>query len=114
MAKINLESLTVEQLAQLQADAATLMAAKQQEQSDALRATIKAMVKDAGHDVVPFLRSMLPSKSTSKKSVQTAGKRSKPAVKYRKGSDTWTGRGHRPQWLTKHLEGGGTLDQVAV
>lgn len=29
-------------------------------------------------------------------------------------SKTWTGKGRQPDWIVKHLEGGGTLDDLKI
>ena len=48
-----------------------------------------------------------PGKRTSKKSVST--------VKYKNETgQTWGGRGPRPAWLRKAIEGGATLESFAV
>jgi DNA-binding protein H-NS len=36
------------------------------------------------------------------------------AVKYRDGSDAWSGRGSRPKWLTAAIEGGRKIEQFQV
>jgi len=36
------------------------------------------------------------------------------AIKYRSGENTWTGRGMKPKWIVKHVEGGGKLEDLLV
>jgi DNA-binding protein H-NS len=40
----------------------------------------------------------------------------KPTVpaKYKKGNDTWSGRGRKPRWLEEHLAKGGKLDDLLI
>jgi DNA-binding protein H-NS len=37
---------------------------------------------------------------------------SKTLPKYRKGDDTWGGRGSKPTWVKAHLDGGGSLEDL--
>jgi DNA-binding protein H-NS len=38
----------------------------------------------------------------------------KAPPKYRKGSETWSGRGSRPAFIQAHLDGGGSLEDLRV
>jgi DNA-binding protein H-NS len=43
------------------------------------------------------------------------GKSSSPvAVKYRKGDQTWTGRGRQPKFVVDHLAKGGKIEDLLV
>lgn len=35
-------------------------------------------------------------------------------IKYKKGTDTWTGRGRQPKWVVEFLNGGGKLEDIAA
>lgn len=35
-------------------------------------------------------------------------------IKYRHGSDVWTGRGRQPKWMTEYLSNGGTIEEITV
>lgn len=52
--------------------------------------------------------------SSKKASSTDSDKRGKVAVKYRLGDLTWSGRGLKPTWVVKHLEEGGTLEELHV
>lgn len=46
---------------------------------------------------------------------QSVEKIKKPvAIKYKHNEDTWTGRGMKPKWVVKYLEGGGKLEDITV
>ncbi|WP_460532745.1 H-NS histone family protein [Chitinimonas naiadis] len=48
---------------------------------------------------------------------KSAGKVTKPvAAKYRSkdGSETWSGRGRKPKWVSAYLAQGGQIDDLAV
>jgi DNA-binding protein H-NS len=36
----------------------------------------------------------------------------KAPAKYRKGADSWSGRGSRPAWVQQHLDAGGSLEEL--
>jgi DNA-binding protein H-NS len=40
--------------------------------------------------------------------------RSKPAAKYKMGSNLWSGRGRKPKWVEEHLAKGKTLDDLLI
>lgn len=35
-------------------------------------------------------------------------------VKYRSGTNVWSGRGRKPKWVEDHLTNGGSLDEILV
>lgn len=37
-----------------------------------------------------------------------------PAPKYKKGTETWSGRGRKPKWVEEHLKKGGSLDEFLI
>lgn len=47
-------------------------------------------------------------------SVQPVPLKKPVAIKYRHNEDTWTGRGMKPKWVVKYLEGGGKLEDITV
>jgi DNA-binding protein H-NS len=40
--------------------------------------------------------------------------RAKVAVKYKSGTNAWTGRGKQPKWVVEHLSSGGKLEELLV
>lgn len=74
------------------------------EKVDAARKEIEALMKT--HGLRPEdLKIVERTKEASKKPV---------AVKYKKGEQTWTGRGRQPGWIAEHINGGGSLQELAV
>ena len=41
-------------------------------------------------------------------------KRPPVPIKYRKGENTWTGRGRKPRWLEEHAASGGRIEDFLV
>lgn len=35
-------------------------------------------------------------------------------IKYKKGTETWSGRGRQPKWVVEFVNGGGKLEDIAV
>lgn len=120
--KLNLATLTLAQLKQLQAEATELISA--QERSGAAIAELVAQVRElaAARGVsIAQLAGALNRPAASARAVQAArvraaqgATRAKPTVKYRKDGKSWTGRGFQPVWLKEHLAAGGKLEELAV
>lgn len=90
------------QIADLQRKADELASQKKATVIDEVKAKIKAYgltARDLG------LGDMGSTPAPMKKPV---------AIKYRKGEDTWTGRGRKPLWIAEHIEQGGKLEDLAV
>lgn len=47
-------------------------------------------------------------------STRKAGGRSEVAPKYRKGEETWSGRGRQPKWVAEHIASGGKIEDLAI
>lgn len=46
---------------------------------------------------------------------EKAAKVKKPVkIKYKKGTDTWTGRGIQPKFIKEHLKNGGKIEELLV
>eukprot|EP00456_Euglypha_rotunda_P069905 TRINITY_DN61741_c0_g1_i1.p1 TRINITY_DN61741_c0_g1~~TRINITY_DN61741_c0_g1_i1.p1 ORF type:complete len:102 (+),score=30.59 TRINITY_DN61741_c0_g1_i1:17-322(+) len=73
--------------------------------------TVIADIKDKMETFGITLADLGAARST-KKSAGTAG--SKVAVKYRNGSDTWSGRGRTPKWLADAEAGGANRESFLV
>lgn len=46
--------------------------------------------------------------------VKSSSNRAKVAVKYKSGSNAWTGRGRQPKWVADHIAKGGKLEDLLV
>ena len=42
------------------------------------------------------------------------GGRSEVVPKYRKGNDTWSGRGRQPKWVAEHIANGGKIEDLSI
>jgi DNA-binding protein H-NS len=108
--------LTAE-ISKLQAQAAKLKVSE--------RAAVIARIKEAipiyditaadlGFGKVPKAGKRGP-KAKAAKPAKRAGKKAAPTVKFKdEAGNVWSGRGPRPAWLRKALEGGASLESFAV
>ena len=74
-----------------------------------LRQKMEAMAAESGFD----LSELFSVQSKKKKSKQIGFVK----AKYHNPDNpeqTWTGRGRKPKWATKHLKGGGTLQELLI
>lgn len=102
---IELESLSLKELKQLQKDVeAAITDFKDRERRKAL-AEVEAFARERG--LSPADLSELSSKRTRK---SAAPKYANPAD----SSQTWTGRGRRPRWIEAALAAGKSLDDMAI
>jgi DNA-binding protein H-NS len=103
----SLEGLNIQQLAQLQADAAVRFAeAKKAALVDARRA-VEKLASDWGFSMLEL--GFQPVKSKSKAPIG--------APKYRNPADpaqTWTGTGRKPQWILDALEKGVDIETMKI
>jgi DNA-binding protein H-NS len=110
MAKVNgLDKMTYAELAELRDRVDAAMIAAQAAERQALRVEMEALAAKAGLTVAEVLGSN--GRGGSKL------KGSKVAVKYRNPKDasqTWTGRGRKPNWLVAALNKGQKMDSFAV
>lgn len=97
--KLNLKSLTFEDLLQLRDRVAKILSSRVKSERRELEARL-ARLNDA--------KLTLPQMgATRRRSVQ--GRRGKVAIKYRNPanpSETWTGRGRQPRWMTAAIKAG--------
>jgi DNA-binding protein H-NS len=92
----NLENMSYAELAKMQADIERMKVDKQNAERAAIRDKVTALAKQHGFDIHELFGK---------------GRRSggKVAVKYRdpnNSSNTWTGRGRMPRWMTAATKGG--------
>ena len=92
----NLENMSYAELTKMQANIERMKIEKQSAERAALRDKVTALAKQHGFDIHELF---------------SKGRRSggKVAVKYRdpnNASNTWTGRGRMPRWMTAATKGG--------
>lgn len=110
MAKVNgLDKMSYAELAELRDRVDAAMIAAQAAERQALRAEMEALAAKAGLTVAEIL-------GTNGRGVNKM-KGSKVAVKFRNPKDasqTWTGRGRKPNWLSDALKKGQKMDSFVV
>lgn len=103
---IELESLSLKELRQLQKDVEAAIADFKDREKRRALAEVEAFARERG--VTPADLAELLGRR---------GRKSLGAPKYRnpdKPDQTWTGRGRRPEWVNAHLAAGKTLDDLAI
>jgi DNA-binding protein H-NS len=105
MAKINgLDAYSYAELLKLQERIEEAIAAKRVEDAASTKETLRAMAEKAGFNLNELF---------GKRGV----KRGPSSVKYRNPKDTsqtWTGRGRKPNWLVDALKKGPKIDSFAI
>lgn len=102
----NLESLSVKQLITIQS------------QIEEFRTVLFAMVAKLGppvkavQPVVSFAKPTGNGKTPHRAKPRKA--KTRVAIKYRDGADTWTGRGRMPRWMAAKVKQGATREQFAI
>ena len=110
--KIDLEALTISELAALIDQAHDLIARKQKDAVTSARAEVQKIASEVGMSVEELLGLQ------SGKGAKKAPKEKKPvAIKYRNPKDhtqTWSGRGKSPRWLQEILNYVCSLDNFLI
>ncbi len=105
---IDFSKLSIDDIQKLQKQAEKALSSKKKNDLKSLRQQVDAILKGTGVS----LQDLLAVKTTAKKTA------SKPvAVKYRNPknpTETWTGRGKQPVWLSKAIAAGVRLEQFAI
>jgi DNA-binding protein H-NS len=107
--KIDLEALSIPELEALIEQAHDLIDRKQKEAVTSARAEIQKIATTVGMSVEELLGLQAGKKAPKEKKAV--------AVKYRNPKDhtqTWSGRGKQPRWLTEVLAVGGSLENFRV
>ena len=102
---MDLSQLSVAELNSLQADITREIARRRKSEADSLVNEFRQRAAALGLSVEDLVSGKSPAK------------RGKVAVKYRHPDDsslTWTGRGKRPRWVEAWLQGGHSIEQLAI
>jgi len=102
--KIDLESLSREELEQVLRDAKKLLANYEKRRKAEARKAAEAVAREYGLSLPDLLET-------------PKSRRAPAAVKFRNPAnpqETWTGRGRKPNWLVRELEAGRSLDEFRV
>lgn len=107
MANVNLAKMSLKELIALQSDVEhAILAARQRERQEVL-AKMEELAQDAGFSI----NELVGGKGRGK------GKASISAAKYvnpDNRTETWTGRGRKPNWLVAKLNKGANLEDFAL
>lgn len=112
---VNLEALSVSQLAKMQAEIPQIIKRKSDARQEALRSKLAKMAKDEGFDPFELFKA-----APVKNGAHTTAKAAKPQkikVKYRNPAnhaETWSGRGRPARWLAAYEKQGQKREQFAV
>lgn len=109
MMNLDLEAIPLKDLKRLQKDIGAAIADYSQREKRKKLAEVEAFLREKGLD-----RSDLAELVGS---AMKPGKKSKGVPKYvnpNDSSQTWTGRGRKPDWLHAHLAAGGTVESLAI
>ena len=92
---------------------------KEARDKKAALAKIKAVAKKSGFDLSELVgaASSGGKKPTAGKSKKKAKARGTVEPKYKNPAiptETWSGRGRQPVWVKEHINGGGTLENIAI
>lgn len=93
-----------QQIQELQKKAQEIAEAKRQPELEDVKSKIK---------LYGFTATELGFSSLSKTTMGEKIKRT-VAVKYKLGSDTWTGRGRKPKWVQEYLATGKNIEDLAI
>jgi DNA-binding protein H-NS len=105
----NLSDYTLSELKGLQKDVEKAIKDRQQQDVQKAREQILAIARDAGVSVESLLAPNI------KKSNQGNGKKVNPQYQNpQDASQTWTGRGRQPKWISEGLASGKALDHFRI
>lgn len=109
MAGVNLDKMSLKELLDLEAKLEKAISTARERERAEVRQKIEAIVQNAGFSVNELFGSS-PGRASVGKGRQVAAKYVNPDNR----SETWSGRGRKPRWLTAKLEKGAKLEDFAV
>ena len=107
MATVNLDKMSLKELIDLEAKLDKAISNARERERAEVKQKIEAIAQNAGFSLSELFGGRAPA----------AGKGRPAAVKYvnpDNRSETWSGRGRKPRWLTAKLEKGAKLEDFAV
>lgn len=105
---INLSDLSLPQLYQLEKDLGREISRRKVEDKQKTISDLQKLAAERGFSLAELLGG---------DAAKRGGKRGPAAVQYKNPADasqTWTGRGRKPQWVNDHLAKGGKLEDLHV
>ncbi len=109
MASINVDKMSLKELVDLEAKVQKAIAAARDRDRAVLKEKMAEMAKTHGFSVNELFGGVRGAKAAKGKSLGVA-KFANPDNR----SDTWTGRGRKPNWLVDRLKKGAKLNDFAI
>jgi DNA-binding protein H-NS len=110
MAGINVDKMSLKELIDLDAKVQKALAAARDRERAAVKEKMAEMAKTHGFSVNELFGGGRGAKGAGKGKSLGAAKFANPENK----SDTWTGRGRKPNWLVDRLKKGAKLNDFAI
>ncbi len=107
MASVNVDKMSLKELLDLEAKLEKAIAAARDRERSEVKQKIEAIVQNAGFSLSELFSG---GRSNPTKGKTVAAKYINPDNK----SETWSGRGRKPRWLTAKLDKGGKLEDFSV
>lgn len=102
------DKMTVPELKELQLKVERAIVERQAGERNSLKEKFKAMAEEAGLTLVDVLGGSAGGRSTKGRPV--AAKFANPA----NSSETWSGRGRKPNWMSAKLKAGSSMDDFRI
>lgn len=110
MASINVDKLSLKELVELEAKVQKAIAAARDREKTNLKEKMAELAKTHGFSVNELFGGGRGAKGAGKGKSLGVAKFANPENK----SDTWTGRGRKPNWLLERLRKGAKLNDFAI
>ncbi|MEQ1652202.1 MAG: H-NS histone family protein [Hyphomicrobium sp.] len=110
MASINVDKMSLKELVDLEAKVQKAIAAARDRERSVLKEKMAEMAKTHGFSVGELFGGVRGAKGAGKGKSLGAAKFANPENR----SDTWTGRGRKPNWLVDRLKKGAKLNDFAI
>ena len=108
MAAINVEKLSLKELIALEAKLAASIATARQKERAEIKSKVAELAESHGFSVSELFGG--PGRGNGRKKSVSIAKYANPDDK----TDTWTGRGRKPNWLLARLKKGAKLSDFAI
>jgi DNA-binding protein H-NS len=106
MAAVNVDRLSLKEINDLEAKIAKAKAAAREKAKSDLKDRIDRLVEGSGFTVAELYGFTARGRGRSKSAAKYANPENK--------SETWTGRGRKPNWLVARLKKGAKLEDFAI
>jgi DNA-binding protein H-NS len=107
---INLDKMSLKELVDLEAKVQKAIAQMRDRERAALKEKMAELAKNHGFSVNELFGGVRGARGAGKGKSLGAAKYANPENK----SDTWTGRGRKPNWLLERLKKGAKLNDFAI